>query len=217
MTIAEMRAALGASATGLTDAAVAQAYLVFLQGQPEAAEPVSLDQAKANLRVTSSDEDGLIAALIVAAREAAEKATGLILTSRQVVQSVDSFDRWIDLYAWPIQSIASVTYRDGGGVQQVLAPSTYAAALNRRPVRLAPASLASWPSTAGQPGGIIVTVQAGYPTPDDVPATIKQSILLMIGHWFKNRSSVSAGIGAAAVEVPQSASWLLAMHKAWTV
>ncbi len=42
---------------------------------------------------------------------------------------------------------------------------------------------------------------------------IKDAILLMAGHWYRNRESVVAGQSAAAVEVPMSAQWLMGFYR----
>ena len=58
---------------------------------PPLAEPLALADAKAHLRVTSSDEDAMISTLIIAARRHVEQATGLAL----ITQGWSVFlDRW---------------------------------------------------------------------------------------------------------------------------
>lgn len=58
---------------------------------PPAGEPVSLQEAKAHLRVDFDDDDGLIQALIAAARQAAETITNRQLMSARWKLVMDSF------------------------------------------------------------------------------------------------------------------------------
>jgi uncharacterized phiE125 gp8 family phage protein len=176
-------------------------------------EPVTIEQAKAQLGVTSTLDDGMISGLVVAAREYAESYTGLILTAREVVETVDRFGAWVNLYAWPVREITSVKYLDNTGAEQTLA-SGFAASLSRRPVRLVASVGAAWPTSASVPGAITITLQAGFATPADVPQSIKQAMLLMIRHWYDNPSAVAAGgSGVGAVEVPLGAHALLDRHR----
>lgn len=181
-------------------------------------EPLSLEEVKANLRVTSLDEDDLIEGLIAAAREHVEQVTGLVLTAREVVQTAADFGRYgLDIRAWPIRSITSVGYVDTHGTAQTLTSVGYVASLVQRPVRLVPAFGTAWPSLAGLPAAVVITLQAGYATPVDVPAPIRQAMHLLVAHWYANRSAVIAGGQAAAVEVPMGVAALLASYRRWSV
>src|SRR5690348_16556758 len=90
-----------------------------------ATEPVSLAEAKAHLRVTASDEDALISALIIAAREAAEHELGRALITQTWEKTLDLFPDAIELTNPPVQSVASVQYLDIDGVEQTLSSVSY--------------------------------------------------------------------------------------------
>lgn len=149
-------------------------------------EPVTLNQAKAHLRVDGSDEDSLISALITAARHDAENRLGRALLQSTWRLTLDGFPTSpgsaLALQMAPIIAITSVQHYDPAGVLQTLDPSAY---------RLADHSLeptATWPATQARLDALQVTYTAGYgTTADKVPAPIVQWILLAIGDLFAHR------------------------------
>lgn len=154
-------------------------------------EPVSLVEAKAHLRVTGSDEDALITALIVAAREAVEHELGRALVTQTWEKTLDMFPEAIELTNSPVQSIASVKYLDWDGIEQTLSSSSYILdnASDSRPAWLTPAYGYDWPGTFRTINAVKVRYFAGWPTVLAVPQAIKQWMLLNIGHWFENREA----------------------------
>jgi uncharacterized phiE125 gp8 family phage protein len=147
-------------------------------------EPVTLAEAKIQLRVDGTDEDDLIANLIVAAREEVEHATGLILTRRTVTEARQNFGPWLALYTWPIVSIDSIAYVDAAYAPQSVASNGWVADLNARPARLA---------AIGRPNALpgtstTITMTAGYATPAEVPFMLKAAILLLIGIEYDRRA-----------------------------
>lgn len=216
MTIDEMRVVLGLDAS-VPDDEVVQAYVIYLEGLPQAAEPLSLTEAKAQLGILDNSEDARITGLIIAAREYAENYTGLVLTARPVTQTFDTFGNWLDIDRGPVRAITSVTYYDADGEVQTLEESGYTARLGRTPVRIVPSVGSSWPQTQWAPGVVEVTYDAGYALPEQVPQAIKQAMLLMIRHWFDNSSAVIAGTSAAAVEMPLGVAALLDGYRVRTV
>lgn len=160
-------------------------------------EPIDRDEAKRHCRVLHDDENDLIDGLIVAAREWVENFTGHILVQREVTQQLSCF-RHPRLFAWPIADDATVTatYVDSDGATQ---PITGARLIfGNGWAELATAFGSTWPTSYGP---ATVTVEAGYATADDVPQSMKQAILLLVGHWFANRESVS---DKAMTEVPMA-------------
>lgn len=180
------------------------------------AEPISLDQAKAHLRVEldDTDEDELIAGYIVAAREYVEEETGLVLVRRTIVEHHKQFwdcrsratdpraaQRALCLRAWPVNAVSEVAYTDCNGDAQTLADTR--AVTGSRPAKLWPPRNTCWPAIS-EAEGVDVTLDAGF---DDfnVPRLAVQAMLLLIGHWYMHRESVVAGERGVAVTVPQSA------------
>jgi uncharacterized phiE125 gp8 family phage protein len=191
------------------------------------AEPITLDQAKAHLRVDGSAEDDDIGSAIIEAREAIEDYTGLVLTPRTVVEAFDGFDPVIALKSWPVASITSIGYLDVDGAAQVAAGGTYRLAMISRPARVVP--LTCWPRSLrrrtffpslhspGSPEAVTVNVVAGYATPGDIPTPIVRALKLMLGHFYTNRAAVEAGVRAAAIELPLSVQWLLRKYRRRTL
>ncbi|MEO1488766.1 MAG: head-tail connector protein [Pseudomonadota bacterium] len=89
--------------------------------------------------------------------------------------------------------INSVSYEDLQGQTQTLPGEDYRLdAVQRRP-RLWPAPHKSWPSTISAVNAVLITWQAGWSTPDEVPPDLKMAMQLLVGHWDQNREAVVIG------------------------
>ena len=194
---------------GLLDAPVATPT------QGPTGEPLTLAEVKKNLKVDTTDDDDLIGALIVTAREYVEDKTGLVLVPRLVTETVRDLGRWIDLSSWPVSQITAIRV-PVAGVMTTLAAGSWQASYVRRPVRVLPIA---WGWSIGTLFGgcghrpptlpVEIDVQAGYATPDLVPMRAKQAMQLLVGSWYSNRSAVESGARAAAIEVPLGVAELL--------
>jgi len=184
------------------------------------AEPVTLIEAKAHCRIDTSDDDGLIAGYIVAARSWLESQLGPLMTQTWDI----TFDyRWpwdgckfiLRLPIRPVQSITSVTYVDENGVTQTLSASLYKAILNTPVAAIEKAYGASWPGVRAQPAAITVRAVCGYgPNPGDIPAHLRQALLMLVGHFYEHRESVV--IGQAPSSVPMSVEMLMSPSRDWS-
>lgn len=179
-------------------------------------EPITLDEAKAHLRVDSdlTADDGLIGALIVAARQGAEHQTGRALMPQTWELALDCFESEIRLPKPPFASVSSVKYLDVNGVLQTLDPSAYIADSYSEPSRLMPAYGTSWPSIRRQANAVLIRFDAGYANAGAVPQQIKQWMLLQIGAMYENRESVAAV--SSIVEMP-FADRLLDAYRIWSL
>lgn len=188
-----------------------------------AAEPLSLAQVKAALRVTDSNSDALIAGLIAAATSHLDGAEG-ILGRALVRQSWKLTARdfpgvcgRLVLPLPPLASVTSVTYLDSVGQLQTLAAERYQVVVNgAQPGHIRPVYGDSWPAV--QPAtdeAVTVTFVAGYAPGSDspidqaagVPMAIRQAMLQIIRHWYDNPSAVVTG--TIATELPLAAERLL--------
>src|SRR5690606_2363792 len=185
---------------------------------PPAEEPVTLTEAKNHLRVDLSDDDSLISALIVAAREHAEAITRRAFITQTLKLSLDAFpanNGPIYVPMPPLQSVNSLKYFDTDGVEQTLNEGTdYLVDNESEPGRITPAPDTGWPAAQNRPNAVSVEFVAGFGDASKVPQGIKQAILLMVGHWYENREAVTMQ-GNNAGELPMAVDSLLMMHRIW--
>lgn len=141
-----------------------------------AADPISLAEAKAHLRVEIPDEDELvIKPNIKAARKYAEDETGMQLVAATFKLTLDGFpgegrngdggidDGWrVYLPSPPLQSVSSVQYTDTAGTVTTLAATEYRVDITRMPGVIEPAYGKTWPTSRDQVGSVTITYVAGY-------------------------------------------------------
>ena len=176
---------------------------MLTQLSPPSAEPLSLADAKLHLRVDAdiTEDDGLIAALIVTARQQAEHRTGRALVSQQWRLGLDQFpDDSLELPLPKLQSVQSVTYLDADGVRQTLAGAEYDVITDEMVGSIVPAYGKSWPDCRAWPGSVQVSYTCGYGAAVDVPQSIKAWMLLAIGAWYENREALTAGQPVAELQ-----------------
>ena len=171
-------------------------------------EPVTLDEARAHLRLDATDEDNLLSAFLVAARVALEARTrrAFIMRSWRLI-----LDAWpsgpLYLPIAPVSAVTSVTINGVRG-PRIIKTTEYETALAGDRPRLA--LLNAWPAPTRRIGGIHIDVTAGYGAAGDVPAPLRQAILMIAAHWFEHREPVS--IGEHADELPLTVSALIAPY-----
>lgn len=173
------------------------------------AEPVTLDELKAQVRVDkdATDENAYLTSLIIAARQLVEVETRRALVTQTWRLTLDCFPEWfIDIAKPPVPAITSVIYDDTGGTATTMSSSNYVLDSDAEPARLYPAYSLFWPSTRDAPRAVRILFVAGYGAPSAVPQWAKQAILLLAAHWYTNREPVSE---LTMKEVPMSFKALL--------
>ena len=149
--------------------------------------PVTLDDAKRQLKVDDAEQDVEIKGFIADAAAWVERYTGHILVARDVIQEFSGFGL-APLRAWPIKSgtVAAVTYRDSAGNAQSVTGMRLCAAT--RPAKIIPFPSSGFSASALPQGtNMIVTVRAGYETSDEVPGNFRRAMLVLIGAYDADR------------------------------
>jgi len=188
---------------------------------PPAALPLTRAEAKGHLRLDGDEDDPLVDALIAAAAGHLDGPAGILgralMTQTWDVQ-YDGFPARagepLRLPLPPLQQVTSVAYVDGDGAAQTwAAPNWRIAAGGGQPAALLPAWGQSWPATRDRVRSVTVRMVAGYGSAaSDIPAPLRQAMLLLLGHWYENRETVT--IGTIATETPWAAEALLAPWRA---
>lgn len=181
----------------------------FLLAGP-AAEPVSLAEAKAHLRLDGEEEDPLITTLIAAARIHVEAVTGRVLIAQSWRLVLDCWPttRVVTLPVGPLIEITAITAYDADGEGHMIPLAGILPESGAGPARLfLPRDLATPMLRERQ--GLEVDFTAGYgETGDDVPEGLRLAVLRLVAHWFENRDAVIlAGSGSI---VPAGLDALLA-------
>ena len=158
---------------------------------------VTLVEAKAHLRVDTSDDDTLITAMITAATEAAEQATGRAIMPQTWELTLDAFPAALELTRVPVDSITSVAYVDLDGTDQTLSALLYSLdnADDFGPAYVVPAYDTEWPDTRDQINAVKVRYVAGYANAAAVPESIKSWIKLQVGAMYESREIETIGMG----------------------
>lgn len=193
-------------------------------------EPVTLAEAKQHCRVDSTDDDGLIAGYILAARMHIEGDIRRPIASRLYSFTADY--GWpmrngcteIELPYPPLQAVRSVAYVDGSGVAQTLAAANYTVQTNTPRGTITPAYNVAWPDVRSVPECVTVRFIAGYTdftdtttspnstvTGEGVPDDLRMALLLLIGHWYENRESVV--MGQAVNELPMAVEAIISKYR----
>ena len=181
-------------------------------------EPLHLDEVKNHLKVDAdlTADDALIQGLIVAAREWAERYTRRALITQTWDLVLDGFPAVIWVSKAPLQSITSITYTDSDGDSQTLSSSLYTVETPAGPTaqkgRIVPAYNEVWPTVRSHINVVTVRFVAGYgDTWNDVPQSIRQAMLLVIGEVYERREQ--AIVGTIINKVPMAAEVLAGPYR----
>jgi uncharacterized phiE125 gp8 family phage protein len=177
--------------------------------EPPETEPLSLNEAKAFLRVEHVAEDELIASLVKAARMAVEMATRRALIAqgfRIVLDAWPAGDR-IPSPISPLRALTGARVRAANGSATDLNLAAFTLDTASSPgVVYFDRGLVSEP---GQPiAGIEIEVTAGYgEDASSLPEPLRQAIRLLTAHYYAHRDRIESS------ELPDAVRALLAPYR----
>ncbi|HVZ05134.1 head-tail connector protein [Hyphomicrobium sp.] len=171
---------------------------------PPAAEPVTVADAKAHMRIDGDAEDVLIGSLLLTSRLHIETALSLALITQSWTLMLDCWPdaRQLDLPLAPLSSVREVRVKDASGNATVVPEQNYLVDIASRPPRLV------WnnctPPLPGAPAnGIEIDLSAGFgDDADSVPAPLKHAILMLTAHWYEHRDPQE--IGGEGARIPDA-------------
>lgn len=179
-------------------------------------EPITLNEAKAHLRVDFTDDDDYITTLITAARMITEERTNRALITQTWDYIVDDFPQsnYIKIRKPSLQSVENVYYIDSDGNENIMDTSLYVVDTKSSPGRIFLGFAKIWPVVILQPASAVrIQFTAGYgDTPDTIPQPIKQAMLYLISNWYENREPIELE-RRYAVKIPMTFDLLIGPYK----
>ena len=186
-----------------------------------AVEPVTVAEAKAHLRVDVSDDDTYIGTLITAGREWCEQYLDRTLVHTQWVMRFDSFPpdgtQDIELPRPPMSmagttTAVSLTFTSETGGTQAYSTNSFRVDRNATPGAVKTLYGQTWPPHLMDDNAVSVTWWAGYGSAgSSVPAAVRHAILMLVGHWYENRSTVL--VGSISKQLEFAVESLLSSHR----
>jgi uncharacterized phiE125 gp8 family phage protein len=177
-----------------------------------AVEPVSLDEAKAFLRVEHDDDDDVIAALIAGARVHVEAQTrrALIAQSWRLIRDAWPADGSVRILPAPLRELTAARVYRLDGTTQALDVSHFTVEAGAAPAVIFFST--PQPAPARIVAGIELDIEAGYgETAADVPADLRQAIRVLVAHWYENRGLIA--LGQQVSILPGAAAAILAPYR----
>lgn len=185
---------------------------------PPAEAPITLEQAKAHLKVDGTSEDAYIQGLINACTTMAENYTQLqFMQAVWELQVDDWHDRSLShqLDKCPLVSVDSIKYFDETNTELTIPVEDYQVYTGRTPGVYRFVTTLPLPSVYDRLDATRIRYTAGYgaagASAEDqraaVPSPIKAAILLLIGHLYENRQDEQ--VGTIVTKLTKNSEWLL--------
>jgi len=186
-------------------------------------EPVTLEELKDHMRITEVDDDKVLAGMIVAARQGAEKYTKRSLVEQTWKMKMDSFPygnrgpwfegvvqgpvssarncRQILIPIPPLKSVTHIKTYSNTDVETTFDSDNYQVStyngLYAKPGKITLRDGVVWPTFERNADGIEIQFISGYGEPDDVPELIKLAIKEEAAYRYENRGDCG-DIGSSA-------------------
>lgn len=187
---------------------------------PPASYPITLEEAKAQLRVSGTSNDAMIELLIPAATKFCQSLVQRVFIAQTLEWVLPCWRDRLDIPIAPVVAadVASIKYVDWASeAQQTLDPSLYVVQTAGSSVRVVAKRCAVWPLVLSRsPEPIVIRFDAGYDDPADIPGNVRAAILLMLRHLYTAgeisltvSSDTVFGVGQKEYSVPANLMTLI--------
>ncbi len=154
---------------------------------PPARQPVTLAEIKLHLKIDGPDEDTLLEHLLSAATRRVEFECSLAMITQGWRLLRDCWPRrgLLEIPIHPVRQVTEVKVLTSSGLVTVPQES-YEADIHSRPARLR--ALPGFPPPAEGLNVVQVKLLCGFgDDPADVPADLRQAVMLLAAHWHECR------------------------------
>ena len=178
-------------------------------------EPITLAEAKAQLRVESdfTDDDTWITTAITVVREQVEALTNRAIMPQSLELAISEFEDAMQLPKPPFSSLTSIQYYDEDNSIQTLSSSVYQLNDFVEPAEISLAYEQTWPTVYDRPDAIRIAFDAGYADAASVPASVKQAMLMLLTDLYDNRSAATTNFNTVKVSWTPAILNLLSTNK----
>jgi uncharacterized phiE125 gp8 family phage protein len=187
--------------------------LLLTRLAPPAELPVTLAEAKAHLKIEHADEDALLTDLIARATDTLDGPRGALarclVTQTWRVACAGPIHGRVALPMAPVLEITAARHWTAASAEVALDPNEFWLMGDADGAWIEPAMGTPWPALGPRADAISFDVTAGFGGAADVPPGIRHAILLLVGHWHRNREAA----GAPIVALPLGVDHLVALHR----
>jgi uncharacterized phiE125 gp8 family phage protein len=159
-----------------------------------ATAPITLAEAKAQMKVESSDDDTIIQRLIDAAVAFVDVqgALGKGMITQTWGQWLSPNPGTIYLALGPVQSVSAIKYYDVDGALQTATLADFNVFGTPNRISVSPKSGKSWPVTQTRDDAIKIEYIIGYgATSASVPETVRHALMMLVAHWYDARETAT--------------------------
>jgi uncharacterized phiE125 gp8 family phage protein len=157
-----------------------------------AVSPISLAEAKAQMRVEGSDDDAIIQRLIDAAVAFVDVqgVLGRAMITQTWGQWLSPNPSTVSLMLGPVQSVSAIKYYDLNGTLQTATLADFNVFGTPNRITITPKTGKAWPITQTRDDAIKIEYVIGYgDSAATVPQTVRHGLMMLVAHWYENRET----------------------------
>lgn len=158
--------------------------------------PISLAEAKSQLRVEHNDDDTIISRLISVAVSYvdAQGALGACMMTQTWGQWLAQKPGTVTLLLGPVQTVSAIKYYDTNNALQTDTLSNYNVLGTKMRTLVAPKPGFNWPTAYQRDDAVKIEYACGYGgTADSVPQNIRHALMMLVAHFYENREATQDG------------------------